>query len=52
MMLVFVVLMVEAGLATDVFLNRDWEEVNILHSKAFTRRLSPMQLAANRYLYL
>ncbi|XP_023534181.1 tetraspanin-19 [Cucurbita pepo subsp. pepo] len=25
-MLVFVVLMVEAGLATDVFLNRDWEE--------------------------
>lgn len=34
MVLVFVVLMVEAGLATDVFLNHDWEEVKILYIQA------------------
>lgn len=33
MVLVFMVLMVEAGVTTDVFLNHDWEEVKILHTQ-------------------
>lgn len=33
MLLLFMVIMVEAGVTTDVFLNRDWAEVNILHTK-------------------
>lgn len=39
MVLVFVVVMVEAGVATDVFLNHDWEKVKILHVQALTYHL-------------
>lgn len=36
MIIMFLLLMVEAGLTTDIFLNRDWEEVKFLHTQGDT----------------